>query len=115
MTTDTVWSFDQSHASSLIWTGFVLGSFHVLTPDHLSALSALSVGGSWRSFSLGVRWSVGHSLGLLLCTAIFLLMKGDLDLHRMERYCDALVGLFMIMIGGYGVTGSIKNYQYKTF
>jgi hypothetical protein len=97
----------------LIGTGFVLGAFHVLTPDHLSALGTLSVGGSWRSFSLGVRWSIGHSLGLVICAALFIFLKGELNLHDIGRFCDPIVGAFMIIIGASGIVGTMKAFRYK--
>ena len=88
----------------------------MLTPDHLSALSALSVGGSWRSFSLGARWALGHSTGLLLVTAFLVLSSHSADssagragLRRVEMYCDLLVGAGMCIIGGYGVRGAIRD------
>ena len=93
---------------TLVSTGLTLGGLHVLTPDHLSALSALSVGSSWRAFALGVRWGAGHSSGLLLVTAVFIYLKGDLDLKQFGRFCDALVGVFMMIIGCYGAFGAIK-------
>ena len=99
---------DHSPAE-LVGTGLFLGLMHVFTPDHLSALSALSVGSSWRAFALGVRWGIGHSSGLLLVTAIFIYLKGDLDLRRFGRYCDGLVGLCMALIGVYGVFGALKH------
>jgi hypothetical protein len=106
-------SWDEDHALRLIGLGTFLGCFHVLTPDHLSALSALGVNGSWRSFSLGVRWSFGHSIGLLIVMAVFLYFKGDLDFRIFAKYCDGMVGLFMIVIGSYGIVGSLKTYYYK--
>ena len=50
-----------------------LGIVHVLTgPDHLSALSTLSVGKKLKvAFGLGVRWGCGHSFGLLIVAIIF--------------------------------------------
>ena len=108
-----VWTFSNDHAMELMALGGFLGAFHVLTPDHLSALSALSVGGSWRSFALGVRWSMGHSGGLLIVTFVFLMLKGDLDLRLFGKYCDSMVGMFMIFIGFYGILGSLKTYTYK--
>lgn len=94
---------------SLIHKGLLLGCVHVFTPDHLSALSALSVGGSWRAFSLGVRWGIGHSSGLLIVTLIFIAMKGRLNLRYIGRWCDATVGAFMIVLGLYGVVGTLKD------
>ena len=112
-TTIDEWSASSDRAAELMMTGILLGSVHVLTPDHLSALSALSVGGSWRSFSLGVRWSLGHSIGLLLCFAAFVAFKGDLDLHALGQICDPIVGAFMLVIGVYGVVGSLREHRYK--
>jgi hypothetical protein len=82
----------------LALTGLALGVVHVLSgPDHLSALCALSVGGSWRAFSLGIRWGIGHSLGLIIMTIAFLVC--DLDLDRIGPYCEGVVGVFMIVLG----------------
>jgi hypothetical protein len=102
----------EQNVTNLISTGLLLGAFHVLTPDHLSALSTLSVGGSWRSFHLGVRWSIGHSIGLLICTFIFIVMGGSLDLHSMSRYTDGFVGIGMVIIGGYGVLAAFRDRDY---
>ena len=66
--------------SSLIGTGTLLGTVHVLSgPDHLSALMTLSVGGSWRAFALGARWGCGHSLGLVIMTVVFFTFDVDLE------------------------------------
>lgn len=113
--TENLFVLSMGHAKTLVNTGLMLGFMHVFTPDHLSALSALSVGSSWRAFSLGIRWGIGHSSGLLIVTAIFIYLKGDLDLRRVGRFCDALVGIFMMIIGAYGAWGTIKNsYERKS-
>ncbi len=104
----------NEHSFNLITTGLSLGLLHVLAgPDHLSALAALSVGSSWRAFTLGFRWGIGHSTGLVVVAIIFISLKGELDLRTMGRYCDLLVGLFMIALGCYGVLGAIKMYREK--
>lgn len=103
-----------NHYWSLIATGFTFGLVHVLAgPDHLSALAALSVGSSWKAFSLGFRWGVGHSLGLVVVAIIFISLKGEFDLEKVGRYCDVLVGVFMIMLGMYGTYGALKMYWQK--
>ena len=51
----------------LIGVGATLGMVHVLTgPDHMSALAQISCGARVKGFWLGLKWGVGHSLGLLL-------------------------------------------------
>lgn len=103
-----------SHMIALASTGFTLGLLHVLAgPDHLSALAALAVGTSWRAFMLGFRWGLGHSTGLVVVAIIFITLKGDLDLRTLGRYCDTLVGIFMIGLGCYGVLGALKMYREK--
>jgi hypothetical protein len=113
MEEDAPWEFDRDRSCSHISIGLGLGLFHCLTPDHLAALSALSVGGGWKSFTTGVRWSVGHSISLTIVTAIFITFKGRLDLHSYSRYFDVAVGGFMIAIGSYGILSSVKTWNDK--
>lgn len=99
---------------NLIGTGVTLGLVHVLAgPDHLSALAALSVGTSYKAFILGVRWGLGHSAGLVSVAIVFILLKGDLNLRAIGRYCDFFVGLFMILLGCYGIVSALKIYEEK--
>ena len=102
------------HDVDLLFTGFSFGLLHVLAgPDHLSALAALSVGSSWRAFNLGFRWGIGHSSGLVGVAAIFIYLKGEMNLILLEKYCDTFVGIFMIALGCYGVLGALKIYREK--
>jgi hypothetical protein len=106
------WEFGP-RSLELITIGGFLGAFHVLTPDHLSALSALSVAGGWRSFHHGVRWSAGHSISLTVITVLFIVFKGTLDLNYFGRYCDLAVGFFMIVIGLYGILSTTRSWKDK--
>lgn len=104
---------DTSHWG-LVATGLTLGLVHVLAgPDHLSALAALSVGTSYKAFLLGVRWGIGHSTGLVVVAIVFIALKGDLDIRRLGRYCDSLVGIFMIILGCFGTMGALKIHHHK--
>jgi hypothetical protein len=62
---------------------------------------------------LGVRWSLGHSLGLVICAALFICLKGELNFRDMGRFCDPIVGGFMIIIGISGIIGSVQAFRYK--
>lgn len=51
----------SGRAQSLVAKGVGFGALHVLAgPDHLSALATLSVGSSYRAFSVGIRWVCPH-------------------------------------------------------
>lgn len=99
----------------LIVTGITLGILHVVTGlDHMSALAALSAGNSsCGAMTLGIRWGLGHSIGLILVAIIFISLKGDLDLRRIGRFCDILLGIFMITIGLFGVAAAVTTYKEK--
>eukprot|EP00667_Euglena_gracilis_P012896 EG_transcript_13268 len=88
----------------LMSSGLTMGLLHVVTgADHLAALASLSVGQSWRSFSLGVRWGLGHSVGLLLCTVVFMYL-GEATVCRFGEFNDYVVGAVMILLGVFQCT-----------
>jgi len=96
---------------SLIGTGVTLGVVHVLSgPDHLSALAALSANVScMAAFYLGIRWGIGHSLGILLVATILIALtlqtaEGKLGLPpNVTTFFQALVGVIMILLGLYAM------------
>ena len=94
----------------LIETGLFLGFIHVaLGPDHLSALATLSVGSSFKAFSLGVRWGLGHSTGLVTIAVAFIALKGNIDLRRLAGYINVVLGVFMMIIGCSGIIGAFNQ------
>lgn len=90
---------------------------HVLTgPDHLSALATLSANVDIASaFLLGVRWGIGHSTGLLLVGIVFILLTQTSNDETIEvpqglsRFFESLVGVFMILLGVYGIWRALKH------
>lgn len=50
---------------------------------------------------------------MIVVAVVFILLKGDLDLRLLGRYCDSFVGLFMIFLGCYGVLGALKTFKEK--
>lgn len=98
-----------------------MGVVHVLTgPDHLSALATLSANvGNFRAFQYGVRWGVGHSIGLVLVGSIFIIISdkaGNQDENDsiaipelVESLCETFVGIFMLLLGIYGIVKAIKK------
>ena len=101
----------KEELGSLIGTGIALGVVHVLTgPDHLSALATLSANESslTSACSLGIRWGIGHSSGLLVVgiTLIALSHAGQDSVDMPDswsHFFETVVGLFMLLLGAYGV------------
>ena len=75
----------MSTTIELINTGILMGIVHVLTgPDHLSALATLNgmniskqqhSNNNCDSFLLGIKWGLGHSLGLLVVGGMLIVME----------------------------------------
>ncbi|KAL7537323.1 hypothetical protein ACHAWF_005736 [Thalassiosira exigua] len=118
-------------ASELVATGILMGILHVLTgPDHLSALATLcgtsvlnvrvdgSDDGRCRrrldAFLLGVRWGLGHSLGLLAAGGILIALEDasgewiGMD-PTIRSILEGFVGAFMLALGVYGALRADRN------
>uniref|UniRef100_A0AAV1TDY0 Uncharacterized protein n=2 Tax=Peronospora matthiolae TaxID=2874970 RepID=A0AAV1TDY0_9STRA len=112
--TEETSGFKRASLLQLILTGTLFGLVHVLTgPDHLSALATLSAGTSWRSFSLGIRWGCGHSIGLIVMAIVFIALDGKLDFSVLNVVTDVIVGVFMIGLGLYGVHEGVKKLRQR--
>ena len=88
--------------------GLVMGVIHVVTgADHLSAVAMLSSGNDrWTALHLGIRWGMGHCVGLLAVFAAVLIASAELDktsVRGVEEYMGVVVGLLMIGLGAYGL------------
>lgn len=101
-----------------------MGVVHVLTgPDHLSAIATLSAnaGSIQRAAGYGIRWGLGHSVGLVVVASVFIALEnarehttsdGDTDTddeksieipERIETLAECLVGMFLLALGSYGL------------
>lgn len=111
----------MSSPLNLVGMGMGMGIVHVLTgPDHLSALATLSANvGNFKAFWYGVRWGIGHSLGLIVVGSVFIIASStaanqdDNDFVEIpaaiEAMCEAFVGVFMLFLGIYGLHKAIQK------
>eukprot|EP00548_Thalassiothrix_antarctica_P006689 CAMPEP_0194135600 /NCGR_PEP_ID=MMETSP0152-20130528/5704_1 /TAXON_ID=1049557 /ORGANISM="Thalassiothrix antarctica, Strain L6-D1" /LENGTH=335 /DNA_ID=CAMNT_0038831919 /DNA_START=90 /DNA_END=1097 /DNA_ORIENTATION=- len=93
-----------------------MGIVHVLTgPDHLSALATLSANESkCRAFLYGVRWGLGHSMGLIVVGSTFIIISNNNDEfiivpEKMESFASVFVGIFMVAFGSYSLLANLYN------
>ena len=79
------------------------GVLHVvLGPDHLSAIMTMSVFGRSSSFWQGIRWGVGHSIGIGVVAVLVFAIGETLSkrAHASFDYWGSIVsGVFMIFLG----------------
>ncbi|MBX3475645.1 MAG: hypothetical protein KF754_14840 [Planctomycetes bacterium] len=84
--------------------GLLAGVLHTFTgPDHLAALMPLSVNRRLKAAWLGVRWGIGHSIGVFIVAVIFLAGRQALDLTPVEEWGERVVAMVLIVLGGWGL------------
>ena len=115
----------------LINTGILMGFIHVLTgPDHLAAVATLvgtslsyssttegrdQGGRRMSNFLLGIKWGIGHSIGLLVVGSVLIAIESggstqwiSMD-DTIQFVFDIIVGLAMLCLGCYGMIRAIKH------
>jgi hypothetical protein len=86
--------------SSAALLGLLIGARHALEPDHLAAVSTLTLrtAAPWQGASLGALWGVGHALALGGFGGALLLLNRKVPVS-LERGIGVLVGILMIGLG----------------
>ncbi|MBI5434765.1 MAG: High-affinity nickel transporter [Planctomycetes bacterium] len=88
----------------VVLAGFAAGFVHVVAgPDHLAAVAPLSVAARESAWKAGVRWGVGHSLGVALVGALALVLREALPLETFSGVAERLVGVTLIGLGLWGL------------
>lgn len=90
--------------SSAILMGTAYGLLHVVGPDHLGTLVALSVANPPKAaFTVGVAWALGHSAGMVLVAGVILFLQkmARIDVEAWEHFGDYIIGLSMVLCGLY--------------
>jgi ABC-type nickel/cobalt efflux system permease component RcnA len=91
-------------------TGLTASMAHVISgPDHLAAVTPLSIENRSRAWLVGLSWGIGHTLGMLGIGLIFILFKEYIRMDLVSRYSDQLVGGILIGIGLWGLVRYYRN------
>jgi ABC-type nickel/cobalt efflux system permease component RcnA len=89
----------------LFLTGLVASATHVVTgPDHLAAVTPLAIDSHKQSWKVGFSWGMGHTIGMLLIGALFLLFRKIFPpVESVEKYSDQIIGLLLILLGTWAI------------
>jgi hypothetical protein len=89
--------------------GLAAGFIHVLTgPDHLGAIAPLAVSKRQGAWAIGVRWGLGHSLGVVALGLVAALLGKRLSLDpeiaggALSDGSERAVGLMLLAIAAWG-------------
>ena len=93
---------------TLAFAGFLAGFVHVLSgPDHLAAIAPYAVDGKRSAWRTGVRWGLGHTVGVFGVAVMALLLRHALPIERLSAWGERCVGLVLIAIGIWGARGAL--------
>ena len=88
----------------VLLTGVAAGFGHVLLgPDHVAALAPFSVEAQRRAWVVGLRWGLGHALGIIAVALFFVSAADRLDLELLAGAGDYLVGGVLVAVGLWGL------------
>ncbi len=87
-----------------LFTGLAVGLIHVFSgPDHLSAIAPMACVERNRVWTIGLRWGLGHSLGVVIIGFIAGIMAHVMAVELFSRSCEWLVGIMLLAIGAWGL------------
>ena len=85
-----------------IFAGFLAGSAHVISgPDHLAALAPIALDVPQSAQSMGIRWGVGHGMGVLILGGLGIVTQSTFDLNMISAWSEFLVGFILMGVGGW--------------
>jgi hypothetical protein len=88
----------------LILAGVLVGATHVFVgPDHLAALAPFAVEARRKAWLIGLRWGVGHALGIVVVGLAGYAVIDWLDIELLSGLSERLIGLVLIVIGVWGL------------
>jgi hypothetical protein len=84
--------------------GLSAGILHVLTgPDHVAALAPFSVEARQRAWTVGLRWGIGHAVGIVAVALAFVFAADWMNPKLFDAAGDYMVGAVLIAVGGWGL------------
>lgn len=81
-------------------SGLAAGAAHVVTgPDHLAALAPIAVDRPLKALGLGLRWGLGHGLGVVALGGLGILARDLVDVDAISAFSELLVGFLLVVMG----------------
>ena len=89
--------------------GFIAGSAHVVTgPDHLAALAPIAVDPPRKAMRIGLRWGLGHGLGVIILGALGVFARSAVDVDAISAWSEFVVGFALIAVGVWALRRTMK-------
>jgi hypothetical protein len=89
---------------TILTAGLAAGAVHALSgPDHLAAVTPLTLSNRHIAIRIGVLWGLGHAAGVGVIGVIVFMLRGFLNLGLLSAWSEKAVGLMLIAVGLLGL------------
>ncbi len=96
---------------TLAVAGLAAGAIHALSgPDHLAAVTPLSITNRHRAAWIGLLWGLGHGAGVAVIGVVVFLLRGLLDLEALSVWSERAVGIMLIAVGAWGLRKAFSKW-----
>ncbi len=86
-----------------LFAGLAVGLIHVISgPDHLSAIAPIASLERRRVWAVGLRWGLGHSLGVVVVGLIAGWLAHAALVEPLSNTSERLVGVMLLAISAWG-------------
>ena len=83
-----------------VLAGLTAGAAHVIAgPDHLAALAPIALDRPKLAAQVGIKWGVGHGLGVLLLGGLGIATQQAIDVTWVSAWSEFVVGFMLIIVG----------------
>ena len=87
-----------------IITGIAAGAIHVVGgADHLVAMAPVAMRHPRIALRNGLAWGMGHSVGVLLLSAIAIFLKDLAHIQMMSSLAEFIVGISLLVVGALAI------------
>lgn len=85
-----------------LFAGIIAAILHVLSgPDHLAAVTPFAIESKKKAWKVGLFWGIGHLLGMLSISVLFLLFKNLIPIEEISKHSEQFVGIVLICLGSW--------------
>lgn len=87
-----------------LFAGTLAGLLHILSgPDHVLTLAPFSVEARGEAWRVGIRWGLGHAVGVLLVAIPAFFVRDIVDFDGLLGLGEQLIGWILIGVGSWGL------------
>lgn len=96
-------------------SGLAGGAIHALSgPDHLAAVTPLSLGDRWKGARAGLEWGVGHGAGVGVLGLLAMVAHRAVPIELLSGWSEFLVGFVLVGVGAWAAFRGVRAIRHDT-